>query len=138
MQGKQQWKKILFQYLLNGLWRRNDEDKEFFSSYGLFFFLTTLSCVAAFMTPTPVPEHRLLMINVHGTSYDADGYSVYEPPVNAGADADWVNLSSDDQASQLINENDCDQIWIFDLSHSTDNYPTDWQAAADLEESLKG
>ncbi len=71
------------------------------------------------------------MINVHGTSYDADGYSVYETLVNAGAVADWVNLSADGQAAQLINETTYDQIWIFDLSHSTDNYPTDWQAVAD-------
>ncbi len=79
---------------------------------------------------TFVPD-RVLMINVHGTSYDADGYSIYTTLVEAGAEAHYVNLSSGGQAATLIQQHDYDQIWVFDLSGGADNYPTDWQAIAD-------
>ncbi|MCK4627042.1 MAG: hypothetical protein KAV00_17145, partial [Phycisphaerae bacterium] len=74
---------------------------------------------------------RVLMVNVHGSSYDADGYSIYQTLVQAGAEATYVNLSSHGQVANLLAANRYDQIWVFDLSSGTDSYPTDWQAIGD-------
>lgn len=74
---------------------------------------------------------NVLLVNVHGANYDGDGLSIHTTLNNAGASADWVNLSSNGQvAAILAGPKDYDQIWVFDLSHYTDNYPTDYAAIA--------
>ena len=82
-------------------------------------------------SPARALEDRVLMVNVHGSHYDNDGYSVYLTLVNAGADATYVNLSSSGQVANLLAANTYDQVWVFDLSYWTDSYPVDWQAIAD-------
>jgi len=82
-------------------------------------------------SPARALEDRVLMVNVHGSHYDGDGYSVYLTLVNAGADATYVNLSSSGQVAALLAANTYDQIWVFDLSYGVDSYPPDWQAIAD-------
>jgi len=77
------------------------------------------------------PPHPVLVVNVWGSSYNEDGYHVYQTVANAGADATFVHLSSDGQVAALLQANTYDQIWIFDLSTGADNYPSDWQAIAD-------
>ena len=79
----------------------------------------------------PVGEHSVLVINVHGTSYDAHGHSVYDTVAAAGATATYLDLSGNGQAAALIQANSYDQIWVFDLSDGADNYPADWAAIAD-------
>ncbi len=82
-------------------------------------------------SPAQALEDRVLMINVHGPSYDNDGYSIYLTLVNAGAIATYVNLSSSGQVAALLDANTYDQVWLFDLSSWGDSYPVDWQAIAD-------
>jgi len=78
-------------------------------------------------------EHVVLMINVHGSSYDNDGKSIYETLINAGANTTFINLSSstESELTNTLNSNHFDQVWIFDLSSWDDNYPLAWQAIAD-------
>ena len=45
----------------------------------------------------PVGEHSVLVINVHGASYDGDGNSVYVTVAEAGASATYLNLSGNGQ-----------------------------------------
>ena len=91
---------------------------------------TSLSITSAPATLTlgdAVPD-RALFVNVHGGYYDADGYNFYQTLVTAGAQATWVDLTSDGQAAALLQTNTYDEIWVFDLSPGSDPYPTDWQA----------
>lgn len=78
-----------------------------------------------------ISEQSALFINVHGGSYDADALSMYNTLVDAGALADWVDLSFNGEAATMIQAGDYDQIWIFDLSAGVDNYAPDWQAVVD-------
>jgi len=80
-------------------------------------------------TPTPVPQHRALFINVDSI-YNQDGLNMYNTLVSAGADATWVHLSSNGQAAAQFLSHTFDQVWVFDLSHWLDAYPSDWQAVA--------
>jgi hypothetical protein len=73
---------------------------------------------------------NVLMINVHGPNYDADGLSIYNTLVAAGATADYVNLSASGQVVTALGAKEYDQVWVFDLSNWTDNYATDYAAIA--------
>ena len=72
----------------------------------------------------------VLMVNIHGTTYDGDGASIHQTLVNAGAAADYVNLSSDGQVAAALQAKQYDQVWVFDLSTGADSYPTDYAAIA--------
>ena len=80
-------------------------------------------------------QDRVLMVNVHGGSYDGDGYDIYQTLLTAGAQATYINLSLNGQVANELNAhpaNYYDQVWVFDLSSYTDAplYPADWQAIA--------
>jgi len=79
-------------------------------------------------------EKTVLMINVHG-GYDTHGYSIHKTLEEANANVyTFVNLGSsynDEQLKSIIEDSQFDQIWVFDLSSNTDNYPLSWQAIAD-------
>ncbi len=80
---------------------------------------------------TVAPAEQLaLFVNVHGTSYDGDGFNFYQTLVSAGARALYVNLDANGKAAALFQTNQFEQVWVFDLSSSADNYPADWQAIA--------
>ena len=76
---------------------------------------------------------RVLMINVHGSSYDSDGYNIYQTLLIAGADATYVDLNLNGEVAAELSSHVSDyfdQLWVFDLSALSDNYPADWQAIA--------
>ncbi len=75
---------------------------------------------------------RVLMVNVNG-AYNGDAASIGTTLTNAGADSTYVTLSSNGQVAALLEAADppYDQVWVFDLSTSSDNYPADWAAIAD-------
>lgn len=77
------------------------------------------------------PEDSVLFINVNGSSYNNDGFNFFRTVETAGADVEFLNLSANGQAASLLSQNDYDQIWVFDLSSGSDNYPTDWNAIGD-------
>ena len=77
------------------------------------------------------PVQSVLVINIHGPNYDADGYHVFLTVSNAGASATFVNLNANGTVASLLQTNQYQQIWVFDLSEVTDAYPADWQAIAD-------
>ena len=77
------------------------------------------------------PGKSVLMVNVHGPNYDGDGLSIQQTLLNAGADSEFVNLSSEGDAAKLLKTGSYDQVWVFDLSSWTDSYPADYQAIAD-------
>ncbi len=81
------------------------------------------------------PEHEALFVNVHGTSYDGDGFNFYQTLVAAGARATYVNLDVNGKTLPYFQTNQFDQVWVFDLSSGTDSYPADWQAIADWYQS---
>jgi len=81
------------------------------------------------VTVTPA-DQNVLFVNVNG-SYNADGNNFYQTLGMAGARATFVNLSANGQAAALIQTNQFEQIWVFDLSSGSDNYPADWQAIGD-------
>ena len=76
-----------------------------------------------------VTEQKVLFVNVNG-GYNADADNLFQTLLLAGADATYVNLAQDGDAGAAIDENEFDQIWVFDLSSGEDNYPTDWAAIA--------
>ncbi|MGB8169466.1 MAG: hypothetical protein WCF18_18345 [Chthoniobacteraceae bacterium] len=76
------------------------------------------------------PAQSVLVINVHGPNYDEDGYNVFQTVSNAGANATYVNLDVNGKVASLLQTNQYAQVWVFDLSHLTDDYPADWQAIA--------
>jgi hypothetical protein len=79
-----------------------------------------------------VPEQNVLVVCVRGGSdYNSDCLNLYQTVANTGAIATHQDLSSDGQVSALLNSNNYDQIWVFDLSPGVNNYPSDWQAIAD-------
>ncbi len=90
----------------------------------------TPTATAPTQTPTAVPDQSALFINISGT-YNADASNMYNTLLDAGADADWVNLISEGPAAALIAANDYDQIWIFDLATGANAYTSDWQAVID-------
>ena len=70
----------------------------------------------------------VLMINVHGGSYDGDGFNIYRTLLNLDSRALFVDLDQDGEAAALLSAHDFDQVWVFDLSSGSDVYPTDWAA----------
>ena len=80
-------------------------------------------------------EQSVLMINVHGGYYDADGQHIFDTLVNAGVNATFVDLydSTESNLTSLLQDisNQFNQVWVFDLSAGIDNYPAAWQAIAD-------
>lgn len=77
------------------------------------------------------PVQPVLVINVHGQSYDDDGHNVFLAVSNSGAQATFVNLDANGKAADLLRSSQFDQVWVFDLSDWEDDYPADWQAIAD-------
>ncbi|MBL7133862.1 MAG: hypothetical protein ISS78_07175 [Phycisphaerae bacterium] len=73
----------------------------------------------------------VLMVNVHGTHYDGDGWNIRNTLVNAGATTTYVNLSSEGQVEAALQGGSFDQVWVFDLSAGTDDYGDDYAAIAD-------
>ncbi|MCK5000966.1 MAG: hypothetical protein KAS23_15595, partial [Anaerohalosphaera sp.] len=62
---------------------------------------------ATFML-NPGQEQDVLMINIHGSSYDSSGYAIHQTLVNAGASSTYLNLSSNGQAAALLAANTYD------------------------------
>lgn len=77
-----------------------------------------------------VVEQSVLFVNVNG-SYNADGWHFYQTLLQSGAHAQWANLASAGQVSAVLQTTNFDQIWVYDLSSASDNYPADWQAIGD-------
>jgi hypothetical protein len=77
------------------------------------------------------PEQSVLCVNVHGSSYDADGASLHRTLVDAGVDAVFVNLSIEGQVRDALAEGSYGQVWIFDLSEWSNIFTSDWQAISD-------
>ncbi|MBM3881941.1 MAG: DUF11 domain-containing protein, partial [Verrucomicrobia bacterium] len=78
-----------------------------------------------------LPDQEVLFVNVHGSSYNADALSFFTTLEWAGARATYVNLDANGKAAAILAGQAFDQVWVFDLSSGTDNYPADWQAIAD-------
>jgi len=100
-----------------------------------FQFVVFAAIFFTFFELSAASEQPVLMINVHGSSYDGDGQHIYDTLVNAGVDATYVNLSTSSQNNlvALLQDpnNQYDQVWVFDLSSWGDSYPAAWQAIAD-------
>jgi hypothetical protein len=74
---------------------------------------------------------HVLCVNVHGYYYDGDGANLNTTLLNAGATTTFVDLDWNGEVAGVLAQESFDQIWVFDLSFSGDNYPLDWAAIAD-------
>lgn len=82
-------------------------------------------------------EDRVLFVGVNSSSYNGDGVNFYNTVVNAGALADYVLLSSPGQVASQLALNEYDQVWVYDLSSSSDGYTPDWYAIGDWYTSAR-
>ena len=89
-----------------------------------------IALAGALVTSDAADASNVLMVNISG-QYNGDAANIHTTLVVAGATTTYVNLSTDGQAASALAEGDYDQIWVFDLSTSVDNYPTDYAAIAD-------
>ena len=86
------------------------------------------NAVACAVTIEP-PEQRVLFVNVRGV-YDPDGLNFHRTLGAVGASADFVDLAVNGQAATALTTAAYDQVWVFDLSSGSDDYPADWEAIA--------
>ncbi|HEY9172717.1 MAG TPA: LamG-like jellyroll fold domain-containing protein, partial [Verrucomicrobiae bacterium] len=78
------------------------------------------------------PEQRVLLVFLHAYAYvDAEAYKCYHALTNAGAMAEFVDLTVNGQVAARLATNSYEQVWVLDWSWSPDDYPADWQAIAD-------
>jgi LruC domain-containing protein len=80
----------------------------------------------------PVPlTHKVLVVTVQGPNYSAHGPQLASDITWAGGTVSHVYLNSNGVvANYLANNGPFDQLWVYDLSHTADNYPADWDAIA--------
>jgi hypothetical protein len=112
-------------------------------SGGTFFSLTNAqvshTVEATFKTSRP-GYYSVMVVNVHGTTYNGDGFNLWSSLRSWGINALYVDLNSNGAVKSALATNNIEQLWIFDLSDSADNYPDDWKAIAEwfLANPLRG
>ena len=97
----------------------------------IIFSFTMIILAGCLFTGGTAYASNVLMVNIHGGSYNGDAANIFNTLVSAGATATYVDLTSDGQAAAELATGTFDQIWVFDLSTGVDNYPTDYAAIAD-------
>ena len=95
------------------------------------FFLTALALMPqdAFAA-----AKRALFVSING-GYNADGVNMYNElntyvtaTHGVAGQVDYILLNADGLVSAALATNTYEQIWVYDLSTGTDNYPTDYAA----------
>ena len=76
-------------------------------------------------------QQSVLLVNVNSRWYNGDSESIYQTVLDAGVRAAWLNLDTEGKVVEALANRSFDQIWVFDLSDTSDEYPSDWTAIAD-------
>jgi hypothetical protein len=90
-----------------------------------------VASIHVIVKPLPPPGQSVLVVNVAGAWYDAEGRELYETVRLVTRGAAFVNLAAPGDVQNVLTNAHFDQVWVFDLSPYGDPYPDDWQAIAD-------